>query len=188
MKSLSLEHRALSTWTFSLRVWKDWICLENCYTIEIYLHKVQLVYSLHCIHKWRCHTNMSVIETISHSMHFPWRVCASHFISFTCFPKPENVRIVAEKCLHSEFFTSLQHLNIRFCSSLKSLCIFTSCLQQFPIHNDTSLKNYILCVHFPVPSLSKHCFVLSTVLDTRIQCWTRQIKFLVSWSSYDQEY
>lgn len=147
MKSLALEHRALSTWTFSLRVWKDWICLENCYTIEIYLHKVQLVYSLHCIHKWRCHTNMSVIETISHSMHFPWRVCASHFISFTCFPKPDNgwdevsafwvlylspafkysfLLIIKEPLYIHLTLTAVPHPQWHFSKELHSLCPFPS--------------------------------------------------------------
>lgn len=86
---------------------------------------------------------------------FSWRVCASHFISFTWFPKPrrmrewmEELRIAGEKCLNPEFFPSYQHWRILICSSLKRLPVSTSPFQQFPIHNYTSLKNYTLWVHF----------------------------------------
>lgn len=41
--------------------------------------------------KWCCHINMLVIETISHSVHFSWRVHAGHFISFTWFLKPRRM-------------------------------------------------------------------------------------------------
>ena len=53
--------------------------------------KFSLFIHLTELKKWHCHTNVLVIETISHSMCFSWRVHADHFISFTWFPKPRRM-------------------------------------------------------------------------------------------------
>lgn len=91
INSLFLQHRAfqhkIALWESEKIefVWKTAILLKaNDKKFSLFIHFIEFK-------KWCCHTNMLVIETISHSMHFFWRVHAGHFISFTWFLKPRRM-------------------------------------------------------------------------------------------------
>ena len=95
----------------------------------------------------------------------------------------DEMRPTAEKGLHSEFSPSLPHLNILICSTLKSLCVFTSPSKQFPIQNYTSLENYALCPFaqfatslsrllgqnsIEIAKVSHHLYLLSSISNTPV--------------------